>query len=69
MSNGPDDLLTTEQAAELLQLSPRTLRRWRTEGKGPPYIRLGARRVRYRRGAILDWARAHEQEAEQRADE
>jgi excisionase family DNA binding protein len=58
----PDDLLTTQQAAALLQLSPRTLRRWRVEGKGPPFIRLGSRRVRYRREAVMDWAQRQEQE-------
>ncbi len=65
MPNDPGDLLTTEQAASLLQLSPRTLRRWRSEGKGPPYVRLGSRRVRYRRQAIEAWLREHETEAEE----
>lgn len=40
-------LLTTDQAAKVLRLSPRTLERWRQEGKDElPYIDLG-RRVFY----------------------
>ncbi len=65
MSSDPGELLTTEQAAKLLQLAPRTLRRWRSESKGPPYVRLGARRVRYRRAALEAWLRQHETEAEE----
>ena len=60
MTSPPGELLTTEQAAALLQLSPRTLRRWRSEGKGPPWVALGSRRVRYRRAAIQAWLEAHE---------
>lgn len=40
-------------AARLL-LSVRTLQRWRWQGKGPPYLKLG-RRVVYRLSDIVDW--------------
>ena len=42
-------LLTTEEAAQLLHLKPRTLVLWRHEGRSAlPFVRLG-RSVRYRR--------------------
>jgi predicted site-specific integrase-resolvase len=41
-------LLTTKEAAERLRLSQRTLELWRRAGKGPRYIALSCRAVRYR---------------------
>ena len=42
-------LLTEEQAAERLGVSPGTLRVWRCKGRyGLPYVRLGAKSIRYR---------------------
>ena len=47
-----DDLLTTAQAAELLEVSPGTLEVWRATKRYPlPYAKIG-RCVRYRRSAI-----------------
>ncbi|MFN7180442.1 helix-turn-helix transcriptional regulator [Hyphomonas sp.] len=40
--------LDTEAAAELTGISKVSLERWRTEGQGPPYVKLG-RLVKYRR--------------------
>ncbi len=40
-------LLSTNDAAELLGLAPKTLRNWRVRGFGPPFLRLGSR-VKYR---------------------
>ena len=50
----PNDLLTTEEAAEYLHLSPRTLERYRVTGEGPKYLKVG-RRVFYRRGDLDRW--------------
>ena len=36
-----DQLLSNEQAAERLRLSPQTLRLWRHEGRGPAYHKIG----------------------------
>jgi len=45
-------LLTTEQAAELLQISPATLQKWRSTGQeNIPYLKIG-RLPRYKRSAI-----------------
>ena len=41
-----EKLYTTKEAAEYLRMSPNTLAKWRWEGKGPAYIKLG-RNVRY----------------------
>ena len=45
------DLLTTRQLAELLQVTPRAVQKWRTQGKLPEPLTLG-RSVRYRRADI-----------------
>ena len=39
-----------------LGVSKRTLQRWRAEGGGPPYVRLGPRRVAYDEAASDAWA-------------
>ncbi len=49
--------LTIAETAELLRLSPTTLRAWRQCGIGPPFVQLG-RVIRYSREAIDQWARA-----------
>lgn len=41
-----DSLLTTQEAAELLGISPATLNGWRCRGVGPAFTKLGAS-VRY----------------------
>jgi excisionase family DNA binding protein len=40
-------LLLADEAAERLRVAKQTLARWRVEGQGPPFIRLGSR-VLYR---------------------
>ena len=40
-------LLNERQAAAFLGLTVRTLQSWRWSGKGPRYIRISARAVRY----------------------
>lgn len=53
-----DELLTDAQLAKLLHVDGRTTLRWRTEGGGPPFIRVGARRVLYARTAVDEWLAA-----------
>lgn len=38
-------------------IAPRTLQRWRIEGDGPPWYKLG-NAVRYKRDELLAWADA-----------
>jgi hypothetical protein len=49
-----DPLLTDDEAAAELHKHPRTLKRWRDLGEGPPYVKMG-QAVLYRRGAIRQW--------------
>jgi predicted DNA-binding transcriptional regulator AlpA len=51
------DLLTTEQAATKLGLSERTLEAWRSRGEGPPFLRVGPRRVAYSLNDLDSWLR------------
>ena len=51
----PAALLTTTEAAAVLNLSPRTLEQLRVTGAGPPYFALGKRAVRYKHSDINDW--------------
>ena len=47
-------IMTGEQVAELLQVSPRTIEEWRQTNYGPPFRRVG-RHVRYLRPEVLAW--------------
>jgi excisionase family DNA binding protein len=47
--------LTTVEAAAYLGLSPHTLNMWRSESRGPGYMKFGGR-VRYTRAALDAWA-------------
>ena len=47
-----DSLLTPEETSDLLKIAPQTLANWRSQGKGPSWVKLGARRCRYRRSEI-----------------
>lgn len=44
----PGDLLDERETATRLKLAISTLRNWRAKRIGPPYLKLGARCVRYR---------------------
>ena len=53
--NASNSLLSPEQASNWLNLSKSTLAKMRLRGDGPCYIRLGARRVAYRKQDLEDW--------------
>ncbi len=55
LSDHPQAMLTTTQAAGVLGLSPRTLEQLRVKGGGPEYFALGKRAVRYRCHALESW--------------
>ena len=40
-------ILNEYQAAEKLSLKVQTLRNWRHEGRGLPYVKIGARKIGY----------------------
>lgn len=54
-SGATSRLLSERQVAERLNISEVTLQEWRCLQKGPPFIRLGSRMVRYRESDIEAW--------------
>ena len=53
-----DAMLSSKQVAELMGVSLVTLSRWRSEGKGPPYMRLSATKAAYPVKAYRAWVEA-----------
>ncbi|WP_422040163.1 helix-turn-helix transcriptional regulator [Roseibium sp.] len=53
----PDPLCNQKTVAERLDISERTLERWRVEGTGPAYLKAG-RRVLYRQSDVDTWLNA-----------
>ena len=51
-------LTEAEFAARYLNGARRTAQRWRTTGDGPPFVRLGPRRIAYRESDCQAWAAA-----------
>ncbi len=51
----PDALLRPDQAAQLIGLTTRFLEARRLRGGGPPFVRISARAIRYRRRDLLAW--------------
>lgn len=52
-------LLTPKQAAEFLGIPLGTLAQWRSQRRGPPYIKLEDRLVRYRRSDLEKYLAGH----------
>lgn len=55
--------LTLYEVAEILTISPHTLRHWRMAGKGPVPVKLEGRMLRFERGEVERWLkeqRVHE---------
>lgn len=51
-------LLTTSEAAQHLNIAESTLRWWRSQRRGPPFVK-SRRIVRYRLKDLTDWEQAH----------
>jgi hypothetical protein len=49
-----DRFVSTKYIAAKTDYSPRTYERWRTEGTGPPYVRLNNGRCRYHLRTALE---------------
>ena len=58
INGDPDALVREEVAAELLNVSVRTLQSWRLRRTGPPFVQVG-RAVRYRRRDLINWIEAN----------
>lgn len=52
-------LLTELEAADWLAMSPHTLRTWRSDGVGPPYLKLRTGAIRYSQTDLTVWATEH----------
>ena len=52
------EFITTAEAAALIRHQPQTLRKWRVQGGGPPFIRL-AGRVLYEHSELVAWVTSH----------
>ena len=59
MTTHEEYFLTPEEVAALLRVPLATVYCWRTKGLGPPGARVG-RHLRYRRDAVLEWAKKGE---------
>jgi hypothetical protein len=55
-----DGYLTEDQQAAALHVVPRTLRSWRKDGEGPPYLKIGWR-IFYPLTGSAAWLKANEQ--------
>ncbi|MGE5110566.1 MAG: helix-turn-helix transcriptional regulator [Acidobacteriaceae bacterium] len=56
MNNRSPVLVNTRRAAEILGRSPNTLKRWRYEGVGPPYVEMNGR-VGYDEAVLAEYIR------------
>lgn len=50
---------TPKEVEHLYGLDYQTLANWRSQGKGPRYVKAGARRVLYRRADLDKWMDAN----------
>jgi predicted GIY-YIG superfamily endonuclease len=51
-------LVSEQEAADALGMTPRTMQEWRRRGGGPPFVRISSRCVRYRPDDLREWAGA-----------
>lgn len=62
----PDKMLGTEQAAAHLGMCVKTLERMRRDGRGPRFIKMGPRLIRYRLSDLDAWLDAQSRRADSR---
>jgi excisionase family DNA binding protein len=55
-----EGLMTEAELAQLLHVSLSTVKRLRVSGEGPPYVKIGKRAIRYRRGDVEAWLKRRE---------
>lgn len=51
----PTKLLTPQEVSEITGLSVETLAQWRSQKKGPPYVKISRNCVRYRQSDLEVW--------------
>jgi predicted DNA-binding transcriptional regulator AlpA len=50
-----EEYLSDHSFCGMLEITPRTSRSWRRDGISPPYIRLGLRRILYKKSDVEAW--------------
>ena len=55
----PEKLASGAEVAEMLGIPEKTLTQWRSDNKGPKYLKVG-RYVRYRWSAVDEWLSTRE---------
>lgn len=50
-----DTVYLPKEAAERIGSSPATLQKWRSEGGGPVFVKLGRRKVGYTASSLSTW--------------
>jgi len=56
ITTDPDQLIAEEEAAGFIGVTRRALQSWRINGKGPRFVKISARCVRYRRRDLIEWS-------------
>ena len=51
-----DVFITEAELAERFRVARRTVQRWRVNGVGPPFVRIGVRKIAYRLADCEAWA-------------
>ncbi len=64
MDGRPKTLLTPQEAAQFLGVLVGTLAHWRSERRGPPYVKLEGRLVRYRLSDLEEYLARHSVETD-----
>lgn len=55
MTEKDPELMTIQELADHIHCKPHTLAQWRYRGTGPKFVRVGSRRVLYRRADVDAW--------------
>ncbi len=53
-----DRLLTPQEVAHILGFTTNTLKQWRSDGRGMPFIRVG-KSIRYELKDVAEWIEKH----------
>ena len=49
------EFLSPTELSAYVGIAVQTLARWRSEGRGPDYIKIGRKKVAYRMSAVHSW--------------
>lgn len=54
----PEEVLTPHQAADVLNVTTKTLARMRQRGEGPQFVKISRNKVGYAYASIQDWIKS-----------